>query len=212
MTEEAVEPQSDIETMIDQAQPEQEMPEKDHEEEAYNKTMIPLSVAQKLRIKNKELEMENQWMKQQQQAAVKQPEQDDSRFESATREDLNKSQAQIIRDVEERMWIKQNPEKYEMVNTQLPQFLKQRPNLASAINMSSNRYEEAFELMDKLTPKQQTQLKKDIAPSVKKQAPNAPSGVPKSAAMSDAVDVMSMNDTEFAAWRASKKGSRLSRG
>lgn len=215
MDEEAVEPQAEMDHMIEQAQPDQEREEApnqdvqvDHEEEAYKKTMIPLSVAQKLRLKNKELELENQWMKQQQQVAQKPQEEDESRFESATKEDLSKTQDATIRAIEERLWIKQNPEKYEMVTNQLPQFLKQRPNLASAINMASNRYEEAFELMDKLTPKQQSQLKKESAPVAKKPAPNAPGGVPKSAAMADAVDVMNMSDAEFYAWRQSKKRKR----
>ena len=56
--------------------------------------------------------------------------------------------------------------------------------------------------MEALTPKQQAQLK---APQVRKEAPNAPGGVPKSAALNAAVDVMTMSDTEFAAWRQSKK-------
>lgn len=118
MEEEAVEPQAEMDHMIEQAQPNlehEEAPEQevnvDHEEEAYKKTMIPLSVAQKLRMKNKELELENQWMKQQQQAAAAPPVEDESRYESATKQDLSKSQEEAIRVIEERLWIKQNPEK-----------------------------------------------------------------------------------------------------
>ena len=177
--------------------------------------MIPLAVAQKLREKKRELELELQWEKQerlrlQQQgaAAPKPPEDDNSRYESATREDLSKSQQEIVRIVEEKQWIKNNPEKYEMVNQYLPQFLKQRPNLASAIGQATNRYEEAYTLMDALSPKQQKQLTKAATPTAKKEAPNSPGGVPKAAALNQAVDVMTMSDTEYRAWRDSQKKRR----
>jgi hypothetical protein len=156
-----------------------------------------------LRQKNRELELELQWEKQQKQrAAVPEPE-DTSRFESATREDLLRSREEVIRDVEERLWIKNNPEKYEIINERLPTFLKQRPNLSSAIGQASNRYEEAYTLMDALTPKQKQTLQKVTSP--KKETPGAPTSVPKAAAMNEAVDIMSMNDVEFAAWRKSQK-------
>jgi len=218
MNEEAVEPQAEpIEQILDQ--PEVETPvENDIKVQEENeegktqpkKTMIPLSVAQKLREQKRELELELQWERQRnaqaQATAQKPPEEDNSRFESATREDVTRSQEEAIRVIEERLWIKNNPEKYEKVNEYLPQFLKQRPNLASAINLASNRYEEAYTLMDALTPKQQQQLTKPIPP--KKEAPNAPGGIPKAAVMNDAVDIMNMSDTEFAAWRQSKKRRR----
>lgn len=215
MTEEAVEPQEnavdnlveDMQEPVQEHEDVQQEPEGDPEEQAYQKTMIPLSVAQKLRMKNKELELENQWMKQQQEQKQQPQEDDDTQFESATKADLNQSKADIKREIEESIWVKQNPEKYDVVMENLKTFLKQRPNLSSAIQMASNRYEEAFELMDKLTPKQQAQLKRE-APAPKKVTPNAPGGVPKAAAMADAVDVMSMSDAEFAKWRQSKKGTR----
>ncbi len=84
--------------------------------------------------------------------------------------------------------------------------MKQRPNLASAIDQATNRYEEAYTLMEALTPKQQQQLKQSTQP--KKEAPNAPGGVPKAAAMNEAVDIMSMSDAEFSTWRQSKKKRR----
>lgn len=179
------------------------------QQQVESRTTVPLSVAQKLREKKKELELELQWERQERQrlmqAYVPQaPKEDDnSRYESATREELSKSQDEIIRIVEEKQWIKSNPEKYERVNEFLPQFLKQRPNLASAINMSSNRYEEAYTLMDALTPKQQQQIRQASQP--RKDAPNAPTSVPKAAAMNEAVDIMSMSDSEFLTWRQSKK-------
>lgn len=214
MNEEAVEPQAEpIEQMIEQAQAEPIVQEDNEQAEKPEKTMVPLSVAQKLREKKKELELELQWERQERQRLQAQsvphkaPEEDNSRYESATKEDLSRSQEEAIRAIEERLWIKNNPEKYERINEYLPTFLKQRPNLALAINQSANRYEEAYTLMDALTPKQQQQLKKDVAPP-KKEAPNAPGGVPKAAALNEAVDVMTMSDAEFAAWRQAKKKRR----
>lgn len=213
MDEEAVEPQAEpIEQIMDQIDSDTNVQEDNDQEERPEKTMIPLSVAQKLREKKRELELELQWERQerqrlmQSQAPSKPQEEDNSRYESATREDLHRSREETVRDVEERLWIKQNPEKKQRIDEYLPQFLKQRPNLASAINQASNRYEEAYELMDKLTPKQQQQLAK--APIPKKEAPNAPSGVPKAAALNEAVDLMGMNDTEFTAWRNSRRKRR----
>lgn len=212
MNEEAVEPQAEpIEQIIDQADADTNVQEGNEGNEAQpKKTMIPLSVAQKLREQKRELELELQWERQRnaQQAAANQkpPEDDNSRFESATKEDLSRSQYEAIRAFDERTWIKNNPEKYERVNEHLPQFLKQRPNLASAINQAPNRYEEAFTLMEALTPKQQQQLTKPPVP--KKEAPNAPGVVPKAAVMNDALDVMNMSDSEFSAWRNSKKKRR----
>lgn len=211
MDEEAVEPQAEpIEQIMENAEALAGAQEEDSQEERPDKTMVPLSALQKLREKKRELELELQWEKQnnarQTAAMQKPPEDDNSRFESATREDLKTSQEEAVRIIEEKLWIKQNPEKYERVNDNLPQFLKQRPNLASAISQASNRYEEAYELMDKLSPKQQAMLSKPTQP--KKEAPNAPGSVPKGAQLNEAVDVMSMNDTEFAAWRQSKKRRR----
>ena len=213
MNEEAVEPQETaepIEQIVEEAQAEQVVQEEPIQDEKPEKTMIPLSVAQKLREQKRELELELQWERQRNSQAVAQkpPEEDNSRFESATREDLSKSQDEAIRVIEERLWIKQNPEKYERVNQDLQQFLKQRPNLASAIGSASNRYEEAYTLMEALSAKEQQQIAKKSAPVAKKPAPNSPGGVPKAAALNEAVDVMTMSDTEFAAWRKSQKKRR----
>lgn len=210
MDEENVAPQEPIEQIIDQVETDsndQSVDVVEHEEKKHAKTMIPLSVAQKLREQKKELELELQWERQRnaqaQQSSQQPKEEDNSRYESATKEDLNNSQNEAIRVIEERLWIKQNPEKYEKINEYLPQFLKQRPNLASAINSASNRYEEAFVLMEALSPKQQQQLR--AAPTQKKDAPGAPTNAPKAAALNQSVDVMTMSDSEFDAWRQSKR-------
>jgi len=212
MDEENVEPQKEtIEQIVETAIAEPEEPvAMVEQEEKPAKTMIPLSVAQKLREKNRELELELQWERQrsaqQNSANQKPPVEDDSKYESATREDLNNSQNEAIRIIEEKLWIKQNPEKYEKINEYLPQFLKQRPNLASAINSASNRYEEAFILMEALTPRQQQDIKKSA--TVKRDAPGSPTNAPKAAALNQSVDVMTMSDSEFDAWRTSQKRRR----
>ncbi len=211
MDEEAVEPQADPIEQMDEAQAEYVAPEDNDQAERPDKTMVPLSALQKLREKKKELELELQWERQRnaqaQAPAPKPPEDDNSRYESATREDLSRSREETVRDIEERLWVRQNPEKKQKIDEYLPTFLKQRPNLALAINQAPNRYEEAYTLMEALTQKQQTQLRKESAPP-KKEAPNAPGGVPKAAALNEAVDVMNMTDTEFYAWRQSKKKRR----
>ena len=210
MDEDAVEPQEDAVTTMELPQEEASEVEQDEQTNASeSRTQVPLSALQKERKKRQELELELQWERQRQErerSPKPEPVEDETRFESATREDLAKTQEETVRILEERLWIKSNPEKYERINEFLPQFLKQRPNLASAINSASNRYEEAYTLMEALTPKQQQQIKASAAP--KKEAPHAPTGVPKAAAMNQAVDVMSMNDSEFLAWRKEQRRRR----
>lgn len=211
--EDAVEPQTagPMDAIMEQHQAEHDAPEgNEHENGSREKTMVPLSALQKLREKKRELELELQWEKQRnaqqaQQAAP--PVDDNARYESATREDLIKSQEQSIRIAEERFWARQNPEKIEYVNENLKNFLKQRPHLAAAIELAPNRYEEAFELMDKLSPKQK-QLMREAPKPPKKEAPNAPGSVPKAAALNEAVDLMKMSDSEFQAWRQQKRSRR----
>lgn len=171
---------------------------------------VPLSALQKERRKRQEIEQELRWVKEQsirqQRASETQQEPDDSHLEPATREELGRSEQKIIRSVEERSWIKHNPEKAEEVNEKLAEFLKQRPHLAAAIEGAPNRYEEAWTLMDALTPKQKTALRPAQAP--RKEAPGNPSGGPKAAALNQAVDVMNMSDSEFNAWRNSQRKRR----
>ena len=201
--EDEVAEQAEIENQIDQQEAEAPSQQEQAREER-----VPLSALQKERKKRQELEQELRWHKEQmmqQKAAQAPPEPDESLFEAATKEDLGKSQQQIIRAVEERSWIKNNPERAQEVNEKLAEFLKQRPNLASAIEGAPNRYEEAWELMDKLTPKQKAALRP--AP-LKKDAPGSPAAVPKAAALNQAVDVMNMSDSEFNAWRQSQRKRR----
>lgn len=203
MDEEAVEPQqNEMNEILEQPEVEQDEVQEQPEREV---TQVPLSALQKQRQKTRELELELQWERQQRQQQVKQPEpeEDNSSYESATRADLRNAKQEAVRDIEERLWIRANPDKYEEINEFLPKFLKQRPNLASAINSATNRYEEAFTLMNALSPKEQQKIAKS-AP-IKRDAPNAPTGIPRSAALNQSIDVMEMDDVEFGKWRASKR-------
>lgn len=213
---------TDTETVQEQVQEEvqeniQEAPVEDTQaldnaevkEEVQQEQNVPLSALQKERRKRQdaeaELKMYREHQLKQMQGADPQ-EEDESQYEPVTRAELKKQQVQMMRDVEEKTWIRQNPEKAEIINEKLANFLKQRPNLAAAIEAAPNRYEEAWELMDKLSPRQKAALANK--PATKKEAPNSPSGVPKAAAMNQAVDVMNMSDSEFAAWRSSKRSRR----
>jgi hypothetical protein len=176
-------------------------------EETREEQKVPLSALQKERKKRQDLELENRYLKEyavprNQETPV---ENDDLKYEPITKGEmaaqLAKERTETLRMAEERIWIKQNPEKAAVINEKLPEFLKQRPNLATAIDTATNRYEEAWELMDKLTPKQKMALKPTS--TVKKEAPNSPSSVPKASNLNQTVDFMSMNDAEFRAWRQS---------
>ena len=169
---------------------------------------VPLSALQKERRKRQEAEAENRILREYgQKQKQPEPEEDESQYEAMTKGEYLKREAsmktQYMREIEEKLWMKQNPEKAELINEKLSDFLKQKPNLVSAINAATNRYEEAWELMDKLTPKQKIALNKP--PVVKKDAPGSPGSIPKSAGMNEAIDLMNMSDSEFAAWRQSKR-------
>jgi len=175
---------------------------------------VPLAALQKERRKRQDVEAElrlyrEHQLKQMQQPAV-QEEEDESQYEPITKAEFNKqlkAQNKInMRDLEEKAWIRQNQEKADVINEKLANFLKKRPNLASAIEAAPNRYEEAWELMDKLSPKQKAALAKPT--DIKRNTPNSPSGIPKAAAMNQSVDLMTMTDSEYDAWRNSKRRGR----
>lgn len=171
---------------------------------------VPLEALKKERRKRQEAEMNAAYQYQQyqqlQQQQQQEPEDDSSKYESATQEDLEKNRMQTVQLLEERIWSKSNPEIKKYVDENLNNFLKQRPNYAIAINSAENRYEEAYELMEAFMPRQKKQVKGTH--KSKMEAPNSPASVPKSAAMNNAVDLMSMNDKEYLEWRRSKSVSR----
>lgn len=200
MSADTIPVQSEVvaEEVVDQAQEpvQQEAPAQEHQEEK-----VPLSALQKERRKRQDAEAELKWHKEQRQKPETPQEPDESLLEAATKQDLRSVRQQVLRDVSESAWIKANPEKAAEINDKLTEFLKQRPNLARAIEDATNRYEEAWELMDKLSPKQKAALKPTAA---KKDAPGNPSAVPKASGINQTVDVMNMTDSEFNSWRKSQ--------
>lgn len=195
-----------IDTAVDQAIEQSAEDQPAPVQEAPQEERVPLSALQKERRKRQEMEQELRWHKEQMMASRQPaPEPDETLYEAATKEDLGKAEQKIVRSVEERTWIRQNPDKVSDINEKLAEFLKQRPHLASAIENAPNRYEEAWELMDKLTPKQKAALRP--APP-RRDAPGNPAAIPKAAAMNQSLDVMSMSDSEFNAWRNSHRKRR----
>lgn len=197
-----------VEEAVEQVhiEPEQQQAEAPAQEQA-KEEHVPLSALQKERRKRQEIEQELRWHKEQMMAKKPDPapEPDESLYEAATKEDLGRVKQQVIRDVQESTWIKANPEKAAEINEKLAEFLKQKPNLAAAIEGAQNRYEEAWELMDKLSPKQKSILR--TAP-IKKDAPGNPAAVPKAALLNETIDFSRMSDSEFNAWRQSKRPRR----
>lgn len=167
---------------------------------------VPLHVLQKERRKRQEAEMEIKFLKEH---VTKQSQPvDESQFESATKADLGNAtksaETAVTRKVLEHLWKRENPEKWEKVENSLEEFLQMKPNLAPAIEASANRYEEAWALMNAFSPKQ----KQQVVQKPKPDAPGSPAGVPKAAAMNQAVNLMSMSDSEFNAWRQNLRKRR----
>jgi len=173
---------------------------------------VPLSSLQKERKKRQETEQrlkayEDHYLNELNKAKTQDV--DESQYEPITkaeaRVDLDKTKAETIRAVQESIWIKENPELAELVNEKLTDFLKQRPNLSSAIDGAVNRYEEAWFLMDKLTPKPPV-IEKAVKP--KKEAPGSPGTVPKAAGINQTLNFSQMSDKEYLEWRKSVKRRR----
>jgi hypothetical protein len=190
----------------------QEPPEKEQ--------TVPLATYMNERKKRQEAQLEADWHKQQalnlQQSSQALQEDDADEYETVTKKDLKQWQEQQRKQLQEESfnaertrlenaWAAENPEKTVYVDQNLETFLKQHRHLATAINSVPNRYEEAYKLMDALSPKQRKEME---TPKEKKPAPNAASAVPKSTVMKQTEDVMSMSDSEFLEWRKSKRRSR----
>ena len=170
------------------------------EKESYEEKMVPLSVVQKERKKRQQVQEENDLLRSQQKTQLQ--EEDCSKYETVTREELGKSNFETLRSVREESWAESFPDKANHVNEELEYFIKQRPNLALAIQNSPNRLKEAWELMTALQPR------KEVAKAQRKDVPASPGSVPKSAAMNETVDVMNMSDSEFRDWRKGKARRR----
>lgn len=202
--QETVQPEQDsVFTSDTQAEQPQGTPEVEQEEK-----QVPLHALQKERQKRQEAQDKVKFYEEQAKQVA--AEDDDSRYESVTREELGKkqkeTQRETLRILQEEQWIAQNPERAQRINSELTAFLELRPNLVPAINAKTNRYAEAWELMTKLSPKEQ-QVQQQKARQ-KSNAPGSPSAMPKAAAMNDSVDLMSMSDAEFNSWRKNKRGGR----
>lgn len=207
------EPTGAMDQALDQATEEVEAVEDQEVQE--QEQMVPLAALQKERKKRQEEtqrarlleELHERNLRATPQAAQ---EEDETQYQYTTRKDvsadLSKKEAEILRAVDERSWIRQFPEKKEEIDQNLETFLKQRPHLKYAIEAAPNRYEEAWTLMNALSPKQKASLK--APPAVKKAAPGSPSSVPKAAGLNQAIDVMSMTDSEYREWRNSKRRGR----
>lgn len=210
MTEENPEPQNvateNVETPvgIDSTNNQPEPAEQTQEDSVgeHEKT-VPLSAHLKERKKRQQLQEELEYYKKQAQQKPEQQEDDYSKYESVTREELGKYQFETIRAVRESDWAENYPERMAIVEAELEDFLKQRPNLGPAINSAPNRYKEAWELMNALSPRKQV-----AKSAVSKEAPRSPGTVPKAAALNEAIDVMNMSDAEFRNWAKSKRGRR----
>jgi hypothetical protein len=203
--------EEEVVSPIEQAMESQEEAPQEEVVEQKEEEKVPLSALQKERRKRQEAERRNKLYEDLQEKQLREqpqasPQEEEDLYEAATKSDLSKAEKQIMRAVDERSWIKNNPERAQEVNEKLQEFLKQRPNLASAIEAAQNRYEEAWTLMNALSPKQKALLKAPPAP--KREAPGAPSAVPKAAAMNQAVDFMSMSDSEYNAWRQTQRKRR----
>ena len=210
------EPESVQEEMQEMIAPMDEVLEQEpvQEVELEQEQTVPLSALQKERRKRQDWEQRAKLYEQQQQAQLSQrsqPEEDDEeQYEALTKAEAKKkfqsSEQKIIQSVTESIWAKENPEKVAEVNNNLEEFLNQRQHLKLAIEAAPNRYEEAWTLMNALSPKQKAALK--IPTPVKKTAPGSPNAVPKAAGINQAVDFSSMSDAEFNQWRAAKRAGR----
>ena len=190
--------------------------EKHEEQPEQEEKLVPLSALQRERKKRQEAELHSEWHLQerqrmmQQQVAPKEEEEDETLYESATKGELRKSKQETIdaavREVKEQLWVDNNPEKTEYVNQKLTNFLKQNQDYAYVLKKAPNRYQEAYRLMTALEPEEPTQQK--TRTETKKDAPNAPTSVPKSTAMNANIDLMKMSDKEYQDWRASKRKRR----
>lgn len=206
MTEENSNPQEDLAAQATVEPQTQEVGghaehDKSDQSQEESEKMVPLSAVQKERKKRQQIQMELEEIRKKQQPA----EEDYSKYESVTREELGHVQKETIRTVRETDYAERHPERAEFVNDNLEEFLTRRPNLAHAIQNSENRIKEAYELMMALNPKKGQSSSKLAQEAT---APKSPNSMPKAAALNNAVDLFNMSDKEFVEWRKSKRRRR----
>ena len=178
-------------------------------EEARDK-QVPLSALVKERRKRQEVEQENKAyrdlnIKKLREEAAPAEEEDGSQYEPVTKADFKKEKFGMMQAMEENQWIKHNPEKAQIVNEKLTDFLNTKPHLKAALNQCVNRYEEAWDWLEKYTEKPKAPVKQS---PVRREAPGSPSAVPKGAGLNQSIDLMGMNDSDFNAWRSSQRKRR----
>lgn len=176
---------------------------------------VPLRAVQKERRKRQEAEAEShrravelEFYKSQLNK-TETVQEDESEYETASRKELRDTASQtgenVKRDLREEIWAETYEAKAEWVDANLANFLKQRPNLTTAINGSKNRYKEAYELMTALSPKEQARLTEKPK---RKDAPNTPNSIPKAAGVNQAMNLMDMSDSDFNEWRKTQRKKR----
>lgn len=216
MTEEVLESPSSEEQQQAVAEPEadnqtEQTPQEAPEGESHEESTVPLTALQKERRRRQEIErqyeeVEERLRRIEQSQYSYQKEDDSDAYESLTKgeyQQLTKQQEMnLIRKVSESQWVKQHPDKVEIINEKLPELLKKRPNLAHAIAAAENRYLESWEILQRFneTPKKRE--------TPKEQAPGSPAAAPKAKSPADGMDVMSMSDEDFRKWMALKSRRR----
>lgn len=201
-----------LDAVIENIEPTDQVQEERQEERQEEK--VPLSALQKERKKRQEWEQRAKLYEQEKAQQLSTPQQsveeDEDQYEALTKAEYKKQTQQqknnTIRDVMEALWAKQNPDKVHDVQDRLEELIKTKPHLRLAIEAAPNRYEEAWILLNALTPRQRASLKP--SQTQKKPAPGSPTSVPKSAGMNESVNLMTMTDAEFNEWRKSKRRSR----
>lgn len=191
--EETVNPQQEQVQEEAQVQNEQQVEEAQKEEQ-----MVPLSALQKERKKRQEIEYRLQWEAEQRN---KQPaEEYEDPYEQEEKQKLQAMETRIFQKLNETSWERDNPDKVEIINEKLPEFLKRKPHFIEALNRSPNRYEDAWMMMEGHI---EAPRRKSMPPPPP--TPQSPAAVSKAAAMNQAMDVMKMSDKEFNEWRKSKR-------
>ena len=208
--EEVKEPQEELiqENVQEESQIEEESTVVEPVAEEVQEKQVPLSALVKERRKRQEIEQENKAYRDLNIKKLRDevdPVDEESQYEPVTKADFEKQKFGMLQAVEENLWIKSNPEKAQIVNEKLTDFLNTKPHLKGALNQCVNRYEEAWDWLERYTDKPKAAIKQ--AP-VKRESPGSPSAVPKGAGLNQSIDVMSMNDKDFNAWRSSQRKRR----
>lgn len=188
----------------------QETTQDNIQEELEEVKHVPLRVLQKERRKRQELEARLAVIEEQQRNMQNATSDEEDEYETLTKKEYKDREKELLRRLEEKQrlkeensWITRNPDKAEVIDEKLEEFLKNRPNFVSVVQNASNRYEQAWELLEKFTPQKNVTKAKPV-----KNIPKAVNKVSKISAMNTNVDLMSMTDDEYFAWRRAQQKRR----